>query len=276
MEALRTALRQGPINIGVTLFDEYEMLDVFGPLELLAGCGILPGPARGKIKLCFMSLEPSKAVRPKDGPLTMTDLCIDEPCKALDVLFIPGGMGTRRLCKDMKLSVKLKELAEKASVVMTVCTGSLLLASTGLLDGRSATSNKFAFDSIQAAYPRVGWKRSARWCVDGKFYTSSGIAAGIDLTHSFIEELFGPKLAKQTCKLAEYVHQSDPDNDPFVAAPPPFTPKNSLGRTLSLVLVVYDQLHVLVLCLNVLPLSPPPPNPSLGRAGGSCTPPPLP
>ena len=242
MEALHSALKQGAIHVGVVLFDDYEMLDVYGPLELLAGCSVLPsGPSRGKVKLSFVSSETSGAVRPKDGPLTLTDMNINETDCKFDVLFIPGGMGTRRLSKNAEFLAKLGRLSEKASLVMTVCTGSLLLAATGLLDGKSATTNKMAFEEIQRSHPKVEWKRSARWCVDGKFYTSSGVAAGIDLTHFFVEELFGAKVAKQTSKLAEYVHQSDPENDPFTSVAPSTPQSNPFGRTLSLVLVVYDQ-----------------------------------
>ncbi|CAE7935433.1 RRP44A [Symbiodinium sp. KB8] len=246
MEALHSALKQGAIHVGVVLFDDYEMLDVYGPLELLAGCSVLPsGPSRGKVKLSFVSSETSGAVRPKDGPLTLTDMNINETDCKFDVLFIPGGMGTRRLSKNAEFLAKLGRLSEKASLVMTVCTGSLLLAATGLLDGKSATTNKMAFEEIQRSHPKVEWKRSARWCVDGKFYTSSGVAAGIDLTHFFVEELFGAKVAKQTSKLAEYVHQSDPENDPFTSVAPSTPQSNPFGRTLSLVLVVYDQFEML-------------------------------
>ena len=244
MEVLRSELRSRALQVGVVLFDEYEMLDVFGPLELLAGCNVLPsGPSRGKVKLSFISAENVKGVRPKDGPLTMTDLNIEDPaCKAMDVLFVPGGMGTRRLSKDAAFVARLSELAEKASLVLTVCTGALLLAATGLLNDRTATTNKLAFDQIQTLYPNVKWKRSARWCVDDKFYTSSGVAAGIDLTHFFLGDLFGKEVAKKTSKMAEYVQNSDPDHDPFATlAQPTVSPKNGFGRALSLVLVVYDQ-----------------------------------
>jgi len=104
------------------------------------------------------------------------------------VLLIPGGMGTRKLVEDKSFINHLKNLSEKAIYVLSVCTGSALLAKTGLLKGKNATSNKMAFDWVCGIDCDVSWVRQARWVSDGKFYTSSGVTAGMDMTLGFIAD----------------------------------------------------------------------------------------
>lgn len=246
MKRLHGILRdRGYININAVLFDDYELLDVYGPMELLAGCTVMPiRESKGKLRITFLSATESKTAKPRDGVLTMTDASLADASPA-DVLFVPGGLGTRALQHDAAFISRLGELARSACVVLTVCTGALLLAATKLLDGVNATTNKVAFDEIASQYPSVQWQRSARWCVDGKFYTSSGVAAGTDLAHFFLRELFGTKVAKMASTFAEYQYSEDPENDPFAAPQKSFALKNATGKTLRLVFVAYDQFEML-------------------------------
>ncbi|MCP4821297.1 MAG: DJ-1/PfpI family protein, partial [Shimia sp.] len=105
----------------------------------------------------------------------------------------------------------------KAEVVTSVCTGSALLARAGLLDGRAATTNKLAFDWVRGVSQTetVEWQRSARWVKDGKFYTSSGVSAGTDMSLQVIADLLGAEAAEQAAFWAEYEENNDADNDPF-------------------------------------------------------------
>jgi transcriptional regulator GlxA family with amidase domain len=100
-------------------------------------------------------------------------------------------------------------------VTTTVCTGSALLARTGLLDGRPATSNKLAWDWVVQQGPRVRWQRRARWVDDGNVLTSSGVSAGIDMALSLVERLNGREMAITSARNMEYVWNLDPANDPF-------------------------------------------------------------
>ena len=96
-----------------------------------------------------------------------------------------------------------------------MCTGSALLARTGLLDGRPATSNKIAWDWVVEQGPRVRWKRRARWVDDGNVLTSSGQSAGIDMALSLIARLNGRDMAVAAAHNMEYVRNEDASNDPF-------------------------------------------------------------
>ena len=98
---------------------------------------------------------------------------------------------------------------------VTVCTGSALLAKTGLLDGRRATTNKLAFNWVSAQGPRVRWVAQARWVEDGKFFTASGVSAGLDGTLALVEKIGGAKVAQEVARWAEYDRHTDAGWDPF-------------------------------------------------------------
>jgi transcriptional regulator GlxA family with amidase domain len=109
----------------------------------------------------------------------------------------------------------LKEAAENACHVLTVCTGSALLASTGLLKNRRATSNKLAYDWVISQDSDVLWQRKARWTVDGKYYTSSGVSAGIDMAFGFLCDMHGEAAASEIAHRIEYVRNPDRKMDLF-------------------------------------------------------------
>ena len=133
----------------------------------------------------------------------------------LDLLLIPGGIGTRTLVRENRFIDLLSEKACEARLVASVCTGSALLAKTGLLDGHRATSNKIAFDWVCEQGPSVHWVREARWVEDGKFFTSSGISAGIDMTLGVISHLYGWESALEVARRAEYLWNEESSIDPF-------------------------------------------------------------
>ena len=192
------------MTINLLLFDRFETLDAFGPVEMLSDMG------KNRIVCCSVNGGP---VRSSHGfsvdtiPLAETEVT--------DVLLVPGGMGTRTLVRDESFLLALKEKAEKAAFVLTVCTGSGLLAKTGLLDGKRATSNKMAFSWVKSCSERVLWLERARWAVDGKYYTASGVSAGMDMALGFMSDRFGEEKARTIARNTEYVWNSDPGTDPF-------------------------------------------------------------
>ncbi len=197
---------KNPLTVVAVLFPGFELLDVFGPLEMFGLLG-----DRTKINLTAMDLSP---VASGAGPQALPDLQISKVA-APDVLLIPGGPGTRSLVEDSRFLEALSLCAEQSKIVASVCTGSALLARTGLLDGRTATSNKLAFDWATLQSAKVLWQPQARWVVDGKFWTSSGIAAGIDMTLALIAHLFDTPTAIETANRAEYLWNQNADSDPF-------------------------------------------------------------
>ena len=139
---------------------------------------------------------------------------LDEIAK-FDVLLVPGGFAARELAHEGGFIAILGELARRHDHVITACTGSVLLAKTGLLDGMEATSNKLSWQWATSEAPGVRWIRAARWCVSGKFYTSSGVSAGIDAALGFIADMHGQNEAQRIAWTMEYVYNSDKNADLF-------------------------------------------------------------
>lgn len=194
------------MTIGAILFEGFELLDLYGPLEMF---GLLDD----RVRITTVAME-AGAVRSSSGPSGVADASMNT-CKGFDVLLIPGGIGTRREVSNAALLSELKRLAEASKIVATVCTGSYLLAATGLLDGLKATSNKRAFDMVVKSAPKVKWVRQARWVEDGKYFTSSGISAGIDMSLVLIARLLGRETSLEIARHAEYQWNEDASRDPF-------------------------------------------------------------
>lgn len=194
------------MEVGVLLFEEFETLDVFGPVEIL-------GMLKDDYQISFYS-ETGGLVKNSQG-VSIDTHKLEKIASGLDIFLIPGGMGTRKEINNRLLIKTIKQIAESSTFVLTICTGSALLAKTGLLDYRVATSNKMAFDWVISNGKKVKWIRKARWTVDDKFYTSSGISAGMDMTLGFLRDLYGLELAQKVACQIEYNWQEDKDVDNF-------------------------------------------------------------
>ena len=192
------------MTVNLLLFDRFETLDAFGPVEMLSDMG------KNKVVCCSLAGGP---VRSAHG-FTVDTVPLDAAEKN-EVLLIPGGMGTRALVGDETFLGRLRKAAEEAAYVLTVCTGSALLAKTGLLDGRRATSNKMAFDWVKSCSDAVDWQDAARWAADGKYYTASGVSAGMDMALGFMRDRFGEEKARRIERVTEYVWNSDSGRDPY-------------------------------------------------------------
>ena len=193
-------------TIGVLLFDQFELLDVFGPLEMF-------GMLDEDFAIRLVS-EEAREVASGQGPRSVIDDTFADR-RRYDMLLVPGGMGTRREVGNENLLRWLADAAAQAEWVTSVCTGSALLAKAGLLDGRRATSNKNAFDWVMHQGPNVLWQKRARWVEDGKFFTSSGVSAGTDMALAVIAKLCGIERARQAAHWAEYRWHEDSTDDPF-------------------------------------------------------------
>ena len=196
------------IEIAFIMFEDYETLDVFGPAEIF-------GRLVDKYTLKFYSLEGGVITNRHRVPI-MTDK-LENIEKKPEIILVPGGMGTRKEINNTILLNKIKELSIASDYVLSVCTGSALLAKSGLLDGKRATSNKRAFSWVSSQGTNVDWDKKARWKIDGKYYTSSGVSAGMDMSLGFLADRHGLDFARKIAKEIEYNWIEDKDNDNFVA-----------------------------------------------------------
>jgi len=139
-----------------------------------------------------------------------------DDCPALNLIMVPGGQVQNHLENETLLQF-LRDRSAAAELTTTVCNGSHLLAASGVLDGRTATTNKMLFSQIAADQPNVNWVAEARWVDDGDIVTASGVSAGIDMALYVIARLFGDETAERLAQVTEYEWHRDPAWDPFAA-----------------------------------------------------------
>lgn len=193
-------------RVGIVLFEGFELLDVFGPVQLLSAAADL-------FEIEFLGPD-AGLVRSSQGLEVAAQLGYPE-ASSPDIVLVPGGAGTRRLVHDRSFLEWLRGFAVPAEVVSSVCTGSAVLAAAGLLDGYRATSNKYAYGWATAQGDDVSWVPQARWVEDRNRWTSSGVAAGMDMTAALIRRLHGDEAAENAALFAELEVHTDPSWDPF-------------------------------------------------------------
>lgn len=198
------------ISVNAIVFSNFETLDIMGPVELF-------GLLQEHYQVQFYSLD-GGLVSNQHGVCIQTKSFSEIEPHSESILLVPGGIVTFELVKNQDFLDQLKQLAIQSRHVLTVCTGSSLLAATGVLDGLHATSNKMAFEMVKQLNDKVQWQAQARWVIDGKFYTSSGVSAGMDMTLAFIHDTQGAEVAHACAAEAEYIWNSHPNIDPFAAS----------------------------------------------------------
>jgi transcriptional regulator GlxA family with amidase domain len=201
-----------PLTLGAVLYEGFELLDMFGPLEMFTALApemlqvVMIAEAKGVVKAGSMANSPM--------PGFIADYGFDD-APDLDLILVPGGVGTFSELENGKMLSFLRDRSEKAQITSSVCSGSALLAKAGLLDGHRATSNKMFFNLAVMQSDKVEWIETARWVDDGKFVTSSGVSAGIDMALAIIARLFGSEMAETIARGAEYTWHRESDVDPF-------------------------------------------------------------
>ncbi|UPR02790.1 DJ-1/PfpI family protein domain-containing protein [Chloropicon primus] len=238
----------------VVVFEGVELLDVAAPVEILGALGT------NHVHLCYVLAhhqdededESSSSFSFSSSCVTTSCLEVSGGCRgprivgthvlasggrirrvgtgvveAPHVVVVPGGKGARELLGDRALQRWLVDAcsSEECEVVLTVCTGSWLLARSGVLDGLRATCNKGALASgaPQRSRPQVDWVRRARWVehrtAEGKlFVTSSGVSAGGDAALAVVSHLAGEERARGVARDAEWIWNENADDDPFCTA----------------------------------------------------------
>ena len=195
------------MDVAIPIFDRITALDAVGPYEVLSR---LPGAA-----VTFVAIEPG----PKRTENGMLALIADRALADLpdpDVIVVPGGFGTRALLGEERILAWLREAHAHSTWTTSVCTGSLLLAAAGILDGLEATTHWMAMDVLaeQGAIPV-----SRRIVEQGKVMTAAGVSAGIDMALLLASRIAGERLARGIQLGIEY----DPD-PPFPGGSPASSP----------------------------------------------------
>ena len=193
-------------TLAAFVFPGFETLDYFGPIEMLGGLH-----EEIEVVTVAKGADPVPSVH---GQKIVIDKQLSEK-NDYDLILIPGGDSSLIECDDDETLEWIRSASANAERVMAVCTGTIILGMSGVLDGRKATTNKIDFtDTIHLA-PNVDWIKEARWVEDGKFFTSSGVSAGMDMALAVLADLFGNEVAEKMAISCEYNWHKDPNWDPF-------------------------------------------------------------
>jgi len=190
-----------PRNVGILVFDDVEVLDFAGPYEVFNVASESANPSPFYVYAVGISGQPVQA----RGRFVATPRYAIENCPQPDLLIVPGGFGTRPLLKHDRLISWIAEQAEKVELLLSVCTGALLLAKAGLLKNAPATTHHTAFDQLKLLSPTTSIVKDRRFVQSTpKIYTSGGISAGIDLALHMVEKLAGPDVHAAVVEEMEY------------------------------------------------------------------------
>ena len=192
-----------PKTVSLLLFPEVEVLDFAGPFEVLS----VANEIDGKNRLALSIVAPNSApVAARNGLRIVPDHSL-ESCPSSDILVIPGGFGTRALLLQPEVIEWVQQRAATAEIVFSICTGSLLLAKAGLLDGLTVTTHHSALGHLAKLAPHSTIDPSQRFHDNGKFITAAGISAGIDAALHLAARLFDSEVVAKTLREMEYTPQ---------------------------------------------------------------------
>ncbi|MDX2226901.1 MAG: DJ-1/PfpI family protein [Verrucomicrobiae bacterium] len=190
---------------GILLFDEVEVLDFCGPFEVFSVTRLHPEKRREEASPfeVFLVSERGGKITATGGLKVESDHSFAS-CPPLDILVVPGGWGTRALALHEPLLQWIRSRAVAVETLASVCTGSLLLAAAGLLEGRRATTHWQSLDRMRDSFPNVRVSRGEQVVEDGSILTSAGISAGIDMALRLVTREFGEEVARATARYMEY------------------------------------------------------------------------
>lgn len=188
-----------PRNLAIVLFDDVELLDFAGPLEVFSVANRQCAAPAFKV---YTVAEKQRVVS-RNGLAVHPDHLLSATPQP-DILLVPGGVGTRREVDNANLVQWLSQRAATCQYVLSVCTGALLLAKIGLLDGLNVTTHHAVCDLLEEMAPKARVHRGRRFLDNGQVITSAGIAAGIDMSLHFVQRLLGEGVATATAEYMEY------------------------------------------------------------------------
>ncbi|EJD37267.1 transcriptional regulator [Auricularia subglabra TFB-10046 SS5] len=210
------------LKMAVCLFNGVQLLDYAGSMDLFGFLNASDVDSavvshNPRYTLDFTYVGPAAKVRPTSGPAvecTATFADLLESDTQFDVLLVPGGRGTRPLNISQDFLHFLAKQAPGAKYVLSICTGSWALAQAGVLDGHRATTNKSLFTLVKKETSQsIQWVPKARWIVDGRIWTASGVTAGIDMACAWLEHLVGKEVTLAIRADIEYSNRVQDDDD---------------------------------------------------------------
>lgn len=188
-------------NVAILIFDDVEVLDFCGPFEVFGVAGLRSAGERPFS--VYTVAEKMGPVIARNGLSINPGFTIAD-CPQADILLVPGGQGTRREIHNEALVNWVREQAGRVELLLSVCTGALVLARAGLLEGLSATTHFRAFDELAALAPNTTLCPDQRYVDNGQIILSAGVSAGIDMSLYVVRRLLGEEQANETARHMQY------------------------------------------------------------------------
>ena len=189
-------------SVGILLFNEVEVLDFAGPFEVFS-LATISGTNDKAFSVHSLS-EDGEMITARNGLKVQPDFSFaNHP--AFDLVIIPGGYGAEEIeIHNERVITWIKQQATQVEIVASVCTGALLLAKAGILDGLQATTHWMDLDRLEREFPSVSVQRNRKFVDEGAIITSGGISAGINMSFHVVSKLCGKQVASETAKRMEY------------------------------------------------------------------------
>ncbi|KAF2688908.1 class I glutamine amidotransferase-like protein [Lentithecium fluviatile CBS 122367] len=234
-----------PKHIGILVAPSITPIDMFGPLDVFTAIAMYYVNETGPMQLSIITANdtPATTSPPLKGvdfgvklwstvtvdhylemaakgfsmdhaaECNSTEMQSGTPLSPIDVLLVPGGGGTRGNV-DKEISF-VKAVYPSLQYLISVCTGSTIIARAGILDGKKATTNKKAWKWATTFGTNVEYIPAARWVKDGNIYTGSGVSAATDTAYAFVAEVYGEPVAQWIADASEYTRWTNASYDPF-------------------------------------------------------------
>lgn len=191
-------------NVAVFIFEQVEPLDFAGPFEVF-----IAGSNRGQYFKVYTVAENDSPIKALGG-LSINPAYTIANCPKPDILVIPGGWGSRKEMNNETITSWIREVSNDAEIILSVCTGALILAKAKLLDGLKVTTNRLAINELRDVVPASSEIfEDARYVDNGKIVLSAGVSAGMDAALYVVEKLLGEDRAMEAANIMEYGWKRD-------------------------------------------------------------------
>ncbi|MED3329890.1 DJ-1/PfpI family protein [Bacillus thuringiensis] len=187
-------------SVGIFLFNEVEVLDFAGPFEVFSVTEV----NEEKPFTVYTVSENGEMITARNGLKVQPDYSI-ENLPPVDILIIPGGLGARKYEIKNEIVIKwIRQQMKEVKLMTSVCTGALLLAKAGLLEGLKATTHWASIEKFKNEFKNVEVIENVKFVDEGHIITSAGISAGINMAFHIVKNLLGVHVAEDTAKRMEY------------------------------------------------------------------------
>ena len=205
-------------SIAILLFDHVEVLDFAGPFEVFS----ITGQRNVGEPFRVFTVAEKKSIAAKNNLIIQPTYLLGE-CPPCDIFLVPGGggfhqdgkpFGTRYEIDNISILNWVKSRAAKADLVLSVCSGALILAKAGLLENKEATTHFMAVDLLKSIAPTTKVSPEKRWVDNGQVVLSAGVSAGIDMALYIVERLQGKEVANEAARYMQYDYwEQNPGNN---------------------------------------------------------------